>query len=277
MTKPALKLTPEARVERLFGEPIEIKYEDIIIPDHWDIPEPKQEEIPAVASIVGEFPVLLRKVDDEYLCVAPAKRIRCLQVAAKQGLVPQTTAAFVIDGCSEQDAEDLHQIVSVIAFPESSDEWRQKVCYWIVECGKFYSRPWFTMRGKEFLSAITGVPTASIWRWKLINDKAVPEVRALIDEGKLSIRTAQEFFIHLDPEEQRTLAAKVTKETDKSVIAKLVREQGYKRPMSTKTLIAETENYVKSAIKKDEIPSLEEINTLQYYVSKLFMAASQKH
>lgn len=260
---------PINRTAKMYGDPIEASFDDIVIDPRWALEAPDSKSIPKTVEMADAFPILVREKDGIMLCVAPAERVLCLKEAAKQKMIPDKAKVFVMPGVTDEDADFVRELVRTATTPEPSDEWRERVNELIDELETRADRPWARKKGKEFASALTGLATVSFWRWRALQEKGVKEVRALVDDGTVSLRTAVQSLVNLPDDRQREAAAALAGK-NRSEVAKIAREFEYEKPISIEQITHQVDVLAHAAERGEVKVELEKLNELQYQVSLLY-------
>lgn len=269
----------QTRTRKALGEPKEVELAAIAVEARWHVAEPTPQEVADAVKSQALFPIVCREVDGKPVCVAPAEKVRALQVAAEQGMIPGTAEAYVLEGMDDEEADHLREVVAWATHPEASDEWRSRNIANMDGLAAYRGRPWFKVSGtKEFFCAVTGYPTTAVWRNRSLQEQGIPAIRRLHDEGVLSLRTACQYVTVLPAEDQEVIAAALeARKGEPGFNATAVcREAGPERPVEVDKIAHEINVLAKAVARGTVEVPLDKVNLLQYQVSQLFMAVNRR-
>ena len=151
-------------------------------------------------------PIVVRTVDGSPVCVSPARRVALLRLAAAEGYGPDECAYRVLDGVSDGAADAIAGFVGLWLRQATADpEWRRAVLAGHEALSRLEGEPWMRVSGWRFAGAVCGSHTSAFMRVKGVQERAVPEVLALVDSGELGLWSAYELS-QLPAADQRRIA-----------------------------------------------------------------------
>ena len=195
-----------------------------------DIGEPTVGDAKRELSVKCKAPIICRMVNGHLTCVSPARRVAALRLAAAEGYGPDECSYRLVAELPDDAADIVSEFVSTwLAQRTSEPEWRERVLAMHSELAKLEGEPWMKTSGWRFAGGICGSHTSAFMRVKGVQERAVPEVLAKVDAGKMGLWSAYELS-QLEAGEQRRIL-EASEQAGGKTITELVREA--KAPVMT--------------------------------------------
>lgn len=203
------QLDIDGRIEATFGKAILVKPEEVEADPRWPIEH--LDLIDAKKWLGGPFarvPLIVRRVDGgKFVAVSPSRSFAAYRTLVEAGERDQLPVVIAL-GMDEIDAKAVRNAVEWYVEPAHDGDWMFRLAGAYAGLERCSDRSWMVGGPWRFFAAACGTSTAMLTRVQRIARDAVPEVIALVEEGVLTMRAANE-AARLSPEKQRAFAKAV--------------------------------------------------------------------
>lgn len=231
-------------ITKVFGPEMQIWLDDVEDDPRWPIPT--VDLIEAKEWVAGPFkraPLVVRRVEGgKYAPVSPVRSFAVHKELIRVGKETDLTVR-VCEGLPADDAVAVHDAVEWYVEPEHSGDWIRR--YWPARTGleQFNGRPWLKEGCCRFMAAACGTNTSELNKIKNVCLNGEAEVIALVDEGLLSIRAANDAAA-IPAEKQREAAREIREKEikDSRDAAKVIHRFAPPKIRSVNELVADIDN-----------------------------------
>ncbi|WP_417160137.1 hypothetical protein [Senegalimassilia anaerobia] len=263
---------------KVFGSEIQIGLADIEDDPRWPIPSVGLIEAEKwVAGPFASAPLVVRRLDSgKYAPVSPMRSF-----AARKALieVSEETAltVHVCEGLPAEDAVAVHEAVEWYVEPEHSGDWIRRYRPARTELERFNGRHWLKEGCCRFMAAACGTNTSELNKIKNVCLDGEPEVIALVEEGLLSIRAAND-ATDIPAEKQREAVKKIREKGIKESrdAAKVIHRFAPPKIRSVGKLVSDVDNLVDAVFEGRVSIGVQEALRLQVAVGNLVRAACER-
>lgn len=263
---------------KVFGAEIQIGLDDIDDDPRWPIPSVGLIE--AEKWVTGPFasaPLVVRRLDSgKYAPVSPMRSFGARKALIEVGEETALTV-HVCEGLPAEEAVAVHDAVEWYVEPEHSGDWIRRYPTVISGLEVFNGRCWLAEGSRRFMAAACGTNTSELNKVKNVAFEAEPEVIALVDEGLLSIRAAND-ATEIPAEKQREAAREIREKgiKDSRDAAKVIHRFAPPKIRSVNELVADIDNLVDAVFEGKVSVGVQEALRLQVAVGNLVRAACEK-
>lgn len=266
-------------IRKVFGPSIQIGLDDIEDDSRW--PVPSVGLIEAEKWVAGPFasaPLVVRRLGGgKYAPVSPVRSFAAHKALIEVGEGTALTV-HVCEGLPAEDAVAVHDAVEWYVEPEHSGDWIRR--YWPARTGleQFTGHNWLKEGCCRFMAAACGTNTSELNKIKNVCLTGEPEVVALVEEGLLSIRAAND-AANLSAEKQREAVREIREKEIKEPrdAAKVIHRFAPPKLRSVGKLVSDVDNLVDAVFEGRVSVGVQEALRLQAAVGNLVSAACEKH
>lgn len=275
-------MTGEYSIDKLshkvFGPEIQIWLDDVEDDPRWPIPT--VDLIDAKEWVAGPFkraPLVVRRVEGgKYAPVSPVRSFAAHKELIRVGKETDLTVR-VCEGLPADDAVAVHDAVEWYVEPEHSGDWIRR--YWPARTGleQFNGRPWLKEGCCRFMAAACGTNTSELNKIKNVCLNGEAEVIALVDEGLLSIRAAND-AAEIPAEKQREAAREIREKEikDSRDAAKVIHRFAPPKIRSVNELVTDIDNLCDAVLDRRVSVGVQQALRLQTAAGNLVGAACEK-
>lgn len=263
---------------KVFGPSISIGLCDIEDDPRWPIPTVGLIEAEKwVAGPFASAPLVVRRLDDgKYAPVSPIRSFAARKALIEVGEETALTVR-VCEGLPAEEAVAMHDAVEWYVEPEHSGDWIRR--YWPARTGleQFTGHNWLKEGCCRFMAAACGTNTSELNEIKNVCLNGEPEVIALVEEGLLSIRAANDAG-EIPAEKQREAAREIREKGIKEPrdAAKVIHRFAPPKIRSVNELATDIGNLVDAVFEARVSVGVQEALRLQVAVGNLVRAACEK-
>lgn len=268
----------DSLIRKVFGPSIQIGLGDIEDDPRWPIPS--VSNIEAEKWVAGPFasaPLVVRRLEGgKYAPVSPMRsfgaRKALIEVSEETALT-----VHVCEGLPEEEAVAVHDAVEWYVEPERSGDWIRRYPTAIAGLEVFNGRRWLAEGSRRFMAAACGTNTSELNKIKNVCVTGEPEVIALVEEGLLSIRAAND-AANIPAEKQREAAREIRKKDikDSRNAASVLKRYLPPKIRSVNELVADIDNLVDAVFEGRVSVGVQEALRLQLAVGNLVRAACER-
>lgn len=265
-------------IDKVFGPEIQIWLDDVEDDPRWPIPT--VDLIDAKEWVAGPFkraPLVVRRVEGgKYAPVSPVRSFAARKELIRVGKETDLTVR-VCEGLPADDAVAVHDAVEWYVEPEHSGDWIRR--YWPARTGleQFNGRPWLKEGCCRFMAAACGTNTSELNKVKNVCLNGEAEVIALVDEGLLSIRAAND-AAEIPAEKQREAAREIREKEikDSRDAAKVIHRFAPPKIRSVNELVTDIDNLCDAVLDRRVSVGVQQALRLQTAAGNLVGAACGK-
>lgn len=265
-------------IDKVFGPEIQIWLDDVEDDPRWPIPT--VDLIDAKEWVAGPFkraPLVVRRVEGgKYAPVSPVRSFAAHKELIRVGKETDLTVR-VCEGLPADDAVAVHDAVEWYVEPEHSGDWIRR--YWPARTGleQFNGRPWLKEGCCRFMAAACGTNTSELNKVKNVCLNGEAEVIALVDEGLLSIRAAND-AAEIPAEKQREAAREIREKEikDSRDAAKVIHRFAPPKIRSVNELVTDIDNLCDAVLDRRVSVGVQQALRLQTAAGNLVGAACEK-
>lgn len=266
-------------IRKVFGPSIQIGLDDIEDDSRWPIPSVGLIEAEKwVAGPFASAPLVVRRLGgSKYAPVSPVRSFAAHKALIEVGEGTALTV-HVCEGLPAEDAVAVHDAVEWYVEPERSGDWIRRYLPARTELDQFNGNRWMKEGCCRFMAAACGTNTSELNKVKNVCLTGEPEVVALVEEGLLSIRAAND-AANLSAEKQREAAREIREKEIKEPrdAAKVIHRFAPPKLRSVGKLVSDVDNLVDAVFEGRVSVGVQEALRLQAAVGNLVSAACEKH
>lgn len=265
-------------IHKVFGSEIQIGLGDIEDDPRWPIPS--VDLIEAKEWVAGPFkraPLVVRRLEGgEYAPVSPMRSFGAHKALIEVGR-ETALSVHVCEGLPGEEAVAVHDAVEWYVEPEHSGDWIRRYFPARAELERFNGRRWLKEGCCRFMAAACGTNTSELNKIKNVCVDGEPEVIALVEEGLLSIRAAND-AANIPAEKQREAVKEIREKEIKEPrdAAKVIHRFAPPKIRSVGKLVSDIDNLVDAVLEDRVSVGVQEALRLQAAVGNLVRAACEK-
>lgn len=268
----------DSLIRKVFGPSIQIGLDDIEDDSRWPIPTVGLIEAEKwVAGPFASAPLVVRRLDSgKYEPVSPIRSFAAHKALIEVGEETALTV-HVCEGLPEEEAVAVHDAVEWYVEPERSGDWIRRYLPARTELERFNGSPWLKEGYCRFMAAACGTNTSELNKIKNVCVDGEPEVIALVEEGLLSIRAAND-AANIPAEKQREAVKEIKKRGIKESrdAAKVIHRFAPPKIRSVGKLVSDVDNLVDAVFERRVSVGVQEALRLQVAVGNLVRAACER-
>ena len=265
-------------IRKVFGPSIQIGLDDIEDDSRWPIPSVGLIEAEKwVAGPFASAPLVVRRLGGgKYAPVSPVRSFAAHKALIEVGEGTALTV-HVCEGLPAEDAVAVHDAVEWYVEPEHSGDWIRCYLPARTELERFNGRRWLKEGCCRFMAAACGTNTSELNKIKNVCVKGEPEVIALVEDGLLSIRAAND-AINIPAEKQREAVKEIREKEIKEPrkAASVLKRYLPPKIRSVNELVTDIDNLVDAVFEGRVSVGVQEALRLQAAVGNLVRAACEK-
>lgn len=258
-------------VQKTFGDGVEVRPDLIEDDPRWPVPEIGLRD--ADKWLAGPFscvPLVVRRLEGgKYAPVSPVRSFAAHMALVEAGEEDAFTV-HVCEGLPAGDAPAVHNAVEWFVESERASDWIHRYSILKAALESYNGCSWLVGGSRRFFAASCGTSTAELNRIKNANEKAVPDVVGLVEDGLFSFRAADN-AAKLSDEKQRAIAKAVRDEgiTDPRLAARVIRRFEDRKVRPVSELILDVEALAKAVSESKSSVGVQEALRLQAAVGDL--------
>lgn len=268
----------DSLIRKVFGPSIQIGLDDIEDDSRWPIPTVGLIEAEKwVAGPFASAPLVVMRLDSgKYEPVSPIRSFAAHKALIEVGEETALTV-HVCEGLPEEEAVAVHDAVEWYVEPERSGDWIRRYLPARTELERFNGSPWLKEGYCRFMAAACGTNTSELNKIKNVCVDGEPEVIALVEEGLLSIRAAND-ATEIPAEKQREAAREIRKKDikDSRNAASVLKRYLPPKIRSVNELVTDIDNLVDAVFERRVSVGVQEALRLQVAVGNLVRAACER-
>ena len=265
----------DSLIRKVFGPSIQIGLDDIEDDSRWPIPSVGLIEAEKwVAGPSASAPLVVRRLGgDKYAPVSPVRSFAAHKALIEVGEGTALTV-HVCEGLPAEDAVAVHDAVEWYVEPEHSGDWIRRYLPARTELDQFNGHRWMKEGCCRFMAAACGTNTSELNKVKNVCLTGEPEVIALVEEGLLSIRAAND-AANLSAEKQREAVRAIREKEIKEPrdAAKVIHRFAPPKLRSVGKLVSDVDNLVDAVFEGRVSVGVQQALRLQTAAGNLVRAA----
>lgn len=265
----------EKLIHKVFGPEIQIWLDDVEDDPRWPIPT--VDLIDAKEWVAGSFkraPLVVRRLGGgKYAPVSPVRSFAAHKALIEVGEGTALTV-HVCEGLPAEDAVAVHDAVEWYVEPEHSGDWIRRYLPARTELDQFNGHRWMKEGCCRFMAAACGTNTSELNKVKNVCLTGEPEVIALVEEGLLSIRAAND-AANLSAEKQREAVREIQEKKIKEPrdAAKVIHRFAPPKIRSVNELVTDIDNLCDAVLDRRVSVGVQQALRLQTAAGNLVRAA----
>lgn len=265
----------DGRISEAFGDGVEVGLDGIEDDPRWPVPEIGLTE--AKSWLGGPFsrvPLVARRLEGgKYAPVSPVRSFSAHRALIEAG-EEEAFTLHVCEGLSAEDALAVHNAVEWYVSTERAGDWMHRLAGVYAGLEPCAGKPWMVKGPWRFMATACGTSTIMLTRVQRVAHDAVPEVVALVEDGTLSIRSA-DLAARMPAARQRAFAEAVREDgtSDPRRAAMLIQRFAERKPRPARELVSDIEGLARAVAEGRASVGVEDALRVQAAAGALLRAA----